>query len=75
MKLQKARLPDGCGKLQRLLSDFVESGMECAEVINEGDYRDNATMICNVRRAVRANYDGAIKVVTQEGHLYLKLVA
>lgn len=75
MYLEESKLPvrtsESRGNCRPMIDDFLDSGWEVAEVINDGDYRDNNNMRHVIADVLKSGlYD--CRVLMINGKVYLE---
>lgn len=58
------------GKVQAIVNEFVESDMECAEIVDH-DCKNGWIVTGCVNKAIKALKINGVKAVSRDGHCYI----
>lgn len=74
MRFEEVKQEQKEGKIQKMIRQFQNSKFEKVEVINEGDYENNARMVAAIRWVVRTQFDNQVKVSKIKDRVYLSKI-
>lgn len=71
MRIERVREIKKDSKIHKLIEEFIKTGYDRVEVINEDDYKDNAAMTAALRWVIKSDYADKVKVSKIKERVYL----
>lgn len=71
MRIERVKEIKKDSKVHKLIDEFIKTGYDRVEVINEDDYKDNAAMTAALRWVIKNDYENKVKISKIKERVYL----
>lgn len=71
MRIEEVRKGRKDVKVEKLLNEFIETGYDKVEVLNEDDYPTNKEMASAIRSVVAVKYRDKVKVIRNKERVFI----